>query len=261
MPLLKWDTMTRLSDFAGAIRLSPASRGRLGAAYLNAIPAASRDPSTFGDMGKWYGRSLYRFLDKEEFAVAFTRGSFRLSTLRRCRGYENAQQGDPSEGSETYFSGEASSGDPHFETVARRSGIPVTPGVHTTLRYNTTRRTLLDAFLLCLTSEFDPERFAKDFGSCCVEITDAGKFFDIVCDHLRVVRPDWLQAAMGSVIYAMPTYKGLEEPPGPLGLVKWTRFNWQKEARMVWSISPLLRPLNPLDICVPEVAPLIRRLR
>lgn len=219
-------------------------------------------PSTFRPLGeKWYGRPLYRFLDKEEFAVAFTEGKFRLTTLRRCRGYENQQQGDPDEASELYFSGVAYSTDPHFETIARRSLVKAFPGAQVTLSNNTTRRSIRDAFLLSLTKEFAPEQFAKDFGSYCIEITDAGRFVEIVTEHMQVVRPDWRQAAIGSVIYAPQTYAGLESPPGRLGFVKPPRFDWQKEARMVWCISPLWGPLDPLPLEIPEVVPLVRRLR
>jgi hypothetical protein len=199
-------------------------------------------------------------LDKEEYAVEFAQGKFRISTLRRVRAHENLQ-GDAGEGSEFYSSDSHSSGEPGFEEVARRSGIgPVPPGVQATIRYNMTHRVVWDAYLLCLTKRFDPARFARDFGSYCCEITDARRFFDLVTDHL-CGRSDWHQAAMGSIYYGERISHGLNFPPVPSVFVKPPIYAHQEEVRLTWTGGPWQpSPLEPLDVDIPEVAPLCRRI-
>ena len=65
-------------------------------------------PSRVPDTSIDFTRPLFRCFDREEYANAFATGEIRLSTLTRCREYENAERGDSGEGTLTYFSGNIS---------------------------------------------------------------------------------------------------------------------------------------------------------
>jgi hypothetical protein len=209
----------------------------------------------------WYGKRLYRYFDRAEYAGAFAEGRFRISTLERCRRHENAQQGDAGEGSQMYSSGTFSSHQDGFKEVANRLSISFATGflpADSMIRNSFAHTIMLDAYILCLTRRFDPEKFAKDFGEFCCEITDAAKFCDLVSAHLSTGW-DQLEARLGEVRYRSRVYQGLEKFPH-VALVKPSAYEWQEEVRMVWSV-PHTGPLRLLDVNIPAVAPLCRRLR
>lgn len=209
-----------------------------------------------------HNHSVYRFFQEELHADALARGEVWLSTLATCRAYEDPEQGDPEEAHETYNSGHAVGGstDSDFVEVARRSGIHIGPGCSNITLSNDTRKTVLpDAYVLCTTIEFSPEKLSETFGRYCVEITNPKEFFVLVSESLEKPIPI-KEAAAGKVIYKDRSYTGMESPPGPMGFVKPPDlYAHQREFRLLW-VPENSKDLAPFLLKCPEVAHLCKRI-
>lgn len=209
-----------------------------------------------------HGQSIYRFFQEEWQADALARGEVWLSTLKTCRAYEDPEQGDPDEAHETYNSGHAvgDSDDPLFVEVARRSGIHIGPGCSNITISNNTRKTALpDAYVLCTTTEFSPDKLSETFGRYCVELTNAKQFFISVTESLESLVPI-REAAAGKVIYKDRYYTGIEPSPGRIGFVKPPDlYASQKEFRFLW-IPKNTNGLAPFLLKCPQVNHLCKRI-
>lgn len=207
-------------------------------------------------------QSVYRFFKEEWQADALARGEVWLSTLEACRTYEDPAQGDPGEAHETYNSGHAigSSDDPNFVEIARRSSIRIGPGCsNITISNNIKITALHDAYVLCTTTEFSPERLSETFGKYCVEITSPNDFFIRVSASLKKFTPI-KESRAGKVIYKDRHYTGMAVPPGPIGFVKPPeRYATQIEFRLLWVPKKTTR-LTPFLLKCPEVAYLCKRI-
>jgi len=209
-----------------------------------------------------HAQSVYRFFKKESEAEALTRGEVWLSTLATCRKYEDPKQGDPEEAHETYNSGYAvgGSGDPEFVEVARRSGIHIGLGCSNGIISNNTRKTVLpDAYVLCTTIEFSPEKLSETFGRYCVEITNSREFFinvSVLLEKSVAIN----KAVAGKVIYKDRHYTGMEAPPGPIGFVKPPDlYASQKEFRFLW-VPKTPDGIEPFLLDCPKVSQLCKRI-
>jgi len=209
-----------------------------------------------------HNQSVYRFFREEWQADALARGEVWLSTLETCRAYEDPEQGDPEEAHESYNSGHAVGGsdDPDFVEVARRSGIHIGPGCsNITLSNNTKKTVLQDAYVLCTTTEFSPEKLSETFGKYCVEITSPKDFYVRVSAILENSAPI-KEAVAGKVIYKDRNYTGMESPPGPIGFVKPPDlYATQREFRIIW-VPENSNGLKPFLLKCPEAANLCSRI-
>jgi hypothetical protein len=182
--------------------------------------------------------SLYRRFDNADIADAFAKGDMRISTLGRCKKYEDAERGDREEGVHRYESGDASSDDSHseFAIVARRMGFDLDPDIAgLSIRNCEMEWTLVDAWVLCL-SERDGDADALR-APYCVEILRPRRLFAAITDRLFFAAPHGpvRQACMGKVIYRRRSYAGVEDDPGPIGFVKPAiPYAKQREVRMLW---------------------------
>ncbi|MBU2731655.1 hypothetical protein [Acidithiobacillus ferridurans] len=209
-----------------------------------------------------HSQSVYRFFQEEWQADALACGDVWLSTLETCRAYEDPAQGDPEEAHETYNSGHAVGGsdDPDFVEIARRSGIHIGPGCSNITLSNNTRKTVLpNAYVLCTTTEFSPEKLSDTFGRYCVEITSPKDFFVRVSASLEK-STQIKEAVAGKVIYKDRHYTGMESPPGPIGFVKPPDFYaTQKEFRLLW-VPENSTGLTPFLLKCPEASYLCKRI-
>ena len=209
-----------------------------------------------------HSQSVYRFFQEEWQADALACGDVWLSTLETCRAYEDPAQGDPEEAHETYNSGHAVGGsdDPDFVEIARRSGIHIGPGCSNITLSNNTRKTVLpNAYVLCTTTEFSPEKLSDTFGRYCVEITSPKDFFVRVSASLEK-STQIKEAVAGKVIYKDRHYTGMESPPGPIGFVKPPEFYaTQKEFRLLW-VPENSTGLTPFLLKCPEASYLCKRI-
>lgn len=206
--------------------------------------------------------SVFRFFKKEEDANTLAQGDVYLSTLERCRSYENAEQGDSEEAYETYNSGHAvgRGDDPEIIRRAQQSGIYISPNIgRVTISNNTRITSLPDAYVLCTTTEFSPENINEEIGKFCVEIKNPREFFNVISrkiDSMFAIR----EAGAGKIKYADRNYTGLDQPPGPIGFVKPSiPYKKQKEFRFLWLMENMDN-LEPLLIKCPEISNLCTRI-
>jgi hypothetical protein len=208
------------------------------------------------------GGSIYRFFKEAWQADALAQGDIWLSTLNTCRAYEDPEQGDSEEAHETYNSGHAVGGsdDPQFVEVARRSGIHIGPGCSNITISNNTRKTSIpDAYVLCTTTEFSPDKLSDTFGKYCVEITNPRQFFILASESLESVT-SIRQAVAGKVIYKDRFYSGVKSPPGPIGFVKPPDlYASQKEFRLLWIPKSTIE-MAPFLLKCPAVSHMCKRI-
>jgi len=207
--------------------------------------------------------SVYRYFDREEYAEAFARGEVFISTLKRCREYEDPLQGDKEEAYEHYNSGRAVTGDgsdPDFVAFAAKCGVRVAEGARgITIVDNTMTTYLADAFVLCTTLGFVND-LSESFGKYCVKISSVDKFARALTVSLNA-KYKLAQSAHGMVSYQGRHYKELENSPGLLGFVKPADpYAPQREYRFLWTA------LDPTEIkgCVvlcPEISQYVTRVK
>lgn len=206
--------------------------------------------------------SVYRFFSEEWQADALASGKVWISTLEICRTYEDPEQGDPQEAIEAYYSGHATGhgNNADFVEIAKRTGIVFGPEcVNGTISNNVNIGYLPDAYVLCTTVEFSPDKLSETFGHYCVEITDPFEFFLKVSSALEK-HESIHQAATGKVTYKDRAYTGLQDSPGPIGFVKPVdKYAPQKEFRFLW-VPENMDILNPVLLHCPEVKSMCRRI-
>ena len=183
-----------------------------------------------------------------------------ISTLETCRKYEDPLQGDPGEATQTYKSGNivGDSSDSGFVEMASRSGIHVGGGCsNITISGCENVQRLPDAYVMCCTKEFSPEKLSDTFGNYCVRISNPKEFFKRVSVELNK-ESQIREAGMGLVKYKEREFTGLQPIPGPIGFVKpRDQYAPQKEFRQLWvpknhqNIEPfLLTCSNVRELCV-----------
>lgn len=208
------------------------------------------------------GTTIYRSFDSEEYADNFVAGNIWLSTLERCRQYEDPLQGDSGEATHLYSSGliNGGSNDAKFVRAAGNMGVKIEPGCsNITFNNCVSIQKLHDAFVICTSEIFDP-KLSETFGNYCVEISDPKKFFAAISEALRhQPHIDFAWAGWGKIKYRDRTYGGLEDSPGSLGLVKPIKYAHQKEIRFMWGVKDD-KPIAPFSLFVPELKNLCRRI-
>jgi hypothetical protein len=207
---------------------------------------------------------IYRYFDEEEYAEQFLAGNFRLSTLNKCRAYENKMQGDKDEGKIIYYSGYVggTDKDTNIIEIGKRLGFPTRPndGKSIVNMSRNKRETVIDdAFLLCTSTIFSPNQFENDFGKYCVEIIDPSFFLkkvsEAINDEVTIE-----SGHAGKVDYKDRHYEGLEQAPnGDPAFIKPQRYHWQNEYRFIWYPTES-RQLSYLDVTCTKIRGLLTRL-
>jgi hypothetical protein len=179
--------------------------------------------------------SMYRFFDEERYADEFVNGNVFVSTFKRCRAYENKYQGDIGEGSLTYNGGRFVGNSDSFEfkkILSNMPGIKI-EGSNITFDNNTQVTRVHDAFVLCLTTKFQPGEFNIDFGRFCVEIINPKSLFSGLNSAIR-----HKYRVSGQVfdhcVYSTRSYFGSQNSPGNIYLLKPQSYSYQYEYRGVW---------------------------
>ncbi|CAI8768117.1 hypothetical protein [Pseudomonas serbica] len=208
--------------------------------------------------------AVYRYFDSEEFADGFTRGDILISTLEKCRGYEDPLRGDRHEGHDFYSTGQSVTGngdDPEFVRMAARAGIRIGPYArNVTIEMNSATTVLRDAYVLCTTIGFESNSLESTFGKYCVKIENPQGFFEAVSKSL-FEKVGNLRGMKGSIIYKERYSIGKQPAAGPIGFVKPPdKYADQKEYRFLW-IKEIGGALSPLVIQCPEAAQYVVRVK
>lgn len=203
---------------------------------------------------------IYRFLPEENYAEALCKGLVWLSTLENCRSYENPFRGDDQEGTEEYFSGtiKGDATDSRVRTVASRLFNSPVQGGHFSISNCKSIRKIPNAFVICTTAKYDPEKFNRVFGSFCVEISFPMTFHELISKRLAEMF-SISENAFGPIKYQSRGYYHLEAPPGPIGFVKPQKYKNDHEYRSMWIMKDLL-DLKPFLLSVPEIKSFCRRV-
>jgi len=206
------------------------------------------------------GKPIYRFFKKECDANALANGEVYVSTLKRCREYEDKLQGDSGEAIHTCVVPYASSESTDHRETLKQFGFHLQPGTNISFRNVTMNTSIVDAFVLCTTKYFDASKLGDEIGNYCVEISDPHRFFHAVGDavsHKMLKKGEGIEFAFGPVTYKPRTFQIGEQPPGTLGFVKPPDpYEGQGEVRLVICVHPS-RDLVPIVVRVPRA---IRRL-
>ncbi|MDQ2734816.1 MAG: hypothetical protein M3Y55_07470 [Pseudomonadota bacterium] len=206
---------------------------------------------------------LYRFFDRSEYADEFCKGNVRISTLAACRATDDPVRRDQGEGSVTYKGGfsQGDGDDPAFVEIARRQGVSLPrESTGTMLFANIHQRTLVEAYVLCMTVRND-ESAMSSFGSSCVEIFSplaAFRRLTRVLHEVVAVR----QSVIGLIRYRARSYTGLDPQPGPLGFVKPPdEYEREQEVRFLWTLHGDPAGLQPMMLACPTLSPFCRRVK
>lgn len=208
--------------------------------------------------------AVYRYFDSEEFADGFARGDILISTLERCRGYEDPLRGDRYEGHDFYSTGQSVTGngnDAEFVKMAARAGIRIGPNAtNVTIEINSATTILRDAYVLCTTIGFDTDSLESTFGKYCVKIENLQGFFEAVSKSLSA-KVGNLRGMKGVIIYKDRYSVGKQPAAGPLGFVKPPdKYANQREYRFLWT-QEVGGALTPLVIQCPEAAQYVVRVK
>jgi hypothetical protein len=208
--------------------------------------------------------AVYRYFDSEKFADDFTRGDILISTLEKCRGYEDPLRGDRHEGHDFYSTGKSVTGngdDPEFVRMAARAGIRIGPHArNVTIEMNSATTVLRDAYVLCTTIGFETNTLESTFGKYCVKIENPDGFFEAVSKSLAEKVGD-LRGMKGNIIYKERYSIGKQPAAGPLGFVKPPdKYADQREYRFLWT-KETGGVLKPFVVQCPEAAQFVVRVK
>lgn len=209
-----------------------------------------------------YDQPIYRFFSQECHADALCKGNIWISTLETCRKYENILQGDPEEATHTYNLPYASgfADDPNMKELSSRCGINVSGPGRLVIVNGRNTSILKNAFVLCTTSEFQPNELSEVFGSYCVEISNPIDFFVNVSITLNNIFPI-KQATTGLVRYSNRYYQNFDPEPGKIGFIKPSNpYSSQKEYRQLW-VPRNNENLEPFLLSCPNVAEFCKRVK
>ncbi|UVM07028.1 hypothetical protein [Pseudomonas laurylsulfatiphila] len=178
---------------------------------------------------------VYRHISEKRFADQFVTGeSIWVSTFKRCREYEDAEQGDAHEGMMLHRINSASSLDPGFESIAKTWGIQNEGGV-VTITDSHELHIVDDAYVVCFSFEVFGEDLKKKFGEHAVRVHDIEEFARRLEFAMRQVVPTVRYGlGLGPVTYSDRIYQDYEQPPGDIHFVKpVVPFKAQREYRIV----------------------------
>jgi hypothetical protein len=176
---------------------------------------------------------LFRFFKEPQWADKLASGEVFLSTLERCRQYEDPLQGDPGEGIHVRGlpDGYAVWGQPGAQELAAAHNFHLRPGSNIVFRGNTERVVVPDGWLLCLTTE-DTPAIRETFGHHGVVINDPWRFFRTIHRSLSGNPSVWF-AVFGPIIYEERSLPHVLEQPIH-AMVKPEQYQHQAEVRMFW---------------------------
>lgn len=174
---------------------------------------------------------VYRHVDQEAFAKDFVVGKcIWVSTLEKCRMYEDAEQGDPGEGTSFYSHGAIHSTHPDFKTVADRLGVSCSGDLE--MSGNVAINKIPDAYVVCLSFRKFDKALQKKFGEYCVCIPNISSFAHKLLYAMSLKVPV-VRAVYGPVEYRSREYRDAEIEPVVPFIKPVMPFKAQREIRIV----------------------------
>jgi hypothetical protein len=197
---------------------------------------------------------IYRFVDQPSYASDLLAGDLWITTLAACRSAEGSERRDEAEGELSHQVNYVSSEQPGGKEAIEQSGIfNLAPGArNVVISGGGMLIGTMDAFVLCFTELYAPERMEGTFGGWCVQLDNPLETFKAITlelsRHYSVTR-----SLIGHTQYTgrvvsdyqrAQTHRALLKPPD--GYVH------QREIRMIWEVDPRHYPIKPFKLQVPE---------
>lgn len=212
----------------------------------------------------WAGTaSVYRFFSQASHADEMCKGTFLVSTLEACRGYEDVRRGDKGEGELIYcLSGTGHGSDRNFVEMAARGGFLIDPSCRNVSFSGVNRvARISDGFVVCTTLSYSPEHMSDHYGKYCVEIHNVRRFAELIDVEINKLGAPVGTGIAGPVRYSARHYAGLSPPPGPIGFVKpKDQYSADKEYRLLWPLQGNAA-IKPEIIHIAGLAETCRRIR
>lgn len=211
------------------------------------------------------GLPLYRFFNTEEKAEALLNGKVWLSTLQKCREYDDPQQGDKHEGTAIYKTS-IKTGDREVNKEEQQRALYAGVGIADGLKDITLRSIECDfvipnGYILCTTN--DPKSLIKQspewrFG---VQINlNQSQFFILITRalmrrgiRLKVISHGWADYDTQRIFY---DYK---KPPQNLAFIKPNLHKHQSEYRFFWEADEEHNYKEGILIDCPEIKPFLEK--
>lgn len=203
-----------------------------------------------------------RYFHEAQYAESMADGEFRISTLSACRGYEDANRGDPNEGSTSYNTGALTGAHPNARALARMAGIHLAGegqlSEHVVLSNNTFVTKIYDGYVICMAHQpITDADTLRTFGRYYVEISDVDLFSHRVGKTLERELSMVFEHSRGPISYNGHAHVGDGPSPGRIAFVKDPRYRPQHEYRALW-VGNRSHKYEVRSIVVPRVAELCK---
>ena len=180
-----------------------------------------------------------------------------MSTIGRCRQYEDPLRGDADEAKQVYSVSRLDTEHPDYVRRVRHLGAAI-HGIRGTFINCSGEHQIPDAFVLCCTAMYLPEELGTTFGKHCVQIDDPWALLHRITGALGERHPV-RQAFWGPITYGERAFADGEEVPGPMGFVKPIKYRDQREVRLLWVVDDD-GPLQPEMVDLPGMQQVCKRV-
>lgn len=216
-------------------------------------------------------KPLYRFFETEEYADAFFNGSVRVSTLKKCREYDDPQQGDKDEGSSIYK---------HNPIIIKDRIITeneiqalLHAGIDLGLKAgdfcrgsyevfgNTHTRYIPDGYILCTTDDKESIVRISPEWRYGIQINITPKqLFEVLSNSFLRHGIKLTQGRFGWARYDLDRiYNDFKYPPKDLAFIKPSFHKEQSEFRFFW-LADTNHTYNPIFLDCPELKDYLTKL-
>ena len=196
---------------------------------------------------------LYRFLDTPSYVADILAGDLWITTLVACRSAEGDERRDEGEGELSHQVNFISSEQPGGKEAIEQSGLlQLAPGARNVMvRGGGVLVGTMDAFVLCFTELYAPERMEGNFGRWCVQFDDPLEGFRVITHELSR-RYSLTRALIGHVHYSGRQVSDYQRTDTHRALLKpLDGYSHHREIRMIWEVDSQHDPIKPFKLHVP----------
>jgi len=204
---------------------------------------------------------LYRFFEKEEWALQFIAGNIKVSTLTKCRAYDDPQQGDPDEAKITFHIKERTYNGRNLSSIDRKELEHIGAFVDetSTLIINNGQfsQSVSDAFILCTTADLNDIRDLSKSWKFGVKISlPPNKLHELLNSAFEREGVDLRYSKHRFVDYDTERfYSDVNKQPSDIAFIKPKHQKDQKEYRFLWSAENSTFDYSSIDfIYCPEIS-------
>lgn len=212
------------------------------------------------------GLPLYRFFKTRERAEALLNGEVWVSTLQKCREYDDPQQGDKYEGSANYLTSINTGDRPVSKEEQERAlhgGVGIADGVsNITIGSINTEFIIPNGFLLCTTNDPISIKQQSDEWAFGVQINLSQRdIFDLLSEALLRKGVPLTNGSFGWADYdTQRIYYDHTTPPKNLAFIKPKVHKAQSEYRFFWEAQEGYKYGDGILLNCPEIKPYLKAI-